>query len=252
MPRLVSIVVPVFNESENVLPLAEEVAGAMEKERADYELVFVDDASSDGTWERIGEARERNPRIRGLRHRERSGQSAAVWTGIQGSQGAVIATMDGDRQNDPADYPRLLKELESADFVCGWRSNRKDSGIRKISSGVARKARKAVLGAAFRDTGCAMRVFKRECLQGVFPFNGLHRFLPILVQNGGFRCREVEVNHRSRVAGVSKYGIGNRLWRGILDLLAMWWYQKRRIPPVAVEELEGGGKTSKEPGVAAQ
>ena len=237
MPYQLTIVVPVFNEAENVIPLAEETVAAVAPVNPDYELVFVDDCSSDETWQRIQEAHSKNPKVRGLRHKQRSGQSAAVWTGIQQTKGAVIATMDGDRQNDPADYPAMLKELDGVDFVCGWRKNRQDSGIRKFSSKVARKARKAVLKADFADTGCAMRVFKRECLRGVFGFNGVHRFLPVIVANGGFKCKEVEVNHRSRVAGVSKYGIGNRLWRGILDLYAMWWYQKRRFQAIDVEEL---------------
>lgn len=238
VPVKLSIIVPVYNEEDNVLPMAEECASAMEGAGFDFEVVFVDDASTDKTWARIAEARGKYANIVGLRHLKNAGQSAALWTGIQGTESPLIATLDGDLQNDPADIPRMLKELDEFDFVCGMRLNRKDDFIRRASSILARKARQWALNADFRDTGCAMRVFKREALEGVFPFNGLHRFLPILVQNGGFKTREMPVNHRARVAGVSKYGIGNRLWRGLADLFAIFWYQRRRIGHVSSERLD--------------
>ncbi|MSU21915.1 MAG: glycosyltransferase [Pedosphaera sp.] len=232
-----SILVPVFNEEDNILPLAEEVAHALRNEVRSYELVFVDDASTDGTWVKIQEARRRDRRVRGLRHKRNCGQSAALWTGLQATVSPIIATMDGDLQNDPADLPKLLKELEEYDFVCGVRTKRKDDFVRRASSNVARKARKLMLGVDFRDTGCAFRVFKRAVLKDVFPFNGLHRFLPVLVHGAGRSTREIPINHRPRVAGVSKYGLWNRLGRGILDLCAMAWYQQRRVSGVSFEEL---------------
>jgi hypothetical protein len=146
--------------------------------------------------------------------------------------------MDGDRQNDPADFPKLLAELDRYDFVCGVRTRRQDNFRRRVSAAVARRARKIVLRVDFVDTGCGMRVFKRTVLNGLFPFNGLHRFLPVLVHGNGARTLEAPVNHRPRVAGVSKYGIFDRLGRGIVDLLAMAWYQRRRIAPIAFEDLE--------------
>lgn len=225
----ISVIVPVFDEEDNVLPLAREVARALDKEPRAFELVFVDDASRDRTWERIGEACRLDPRVRGVRHARNSGQSAALWTGIQASAGPLIATLDGDLQNDPADLPRLFAELESTDFVCGVRVRRRDNWLRRISSGIARRARKAALGADFRDTGCALRAFKRTTLEGILPFNGWHRFLPVLVHSAGAATREVPVNHRPRVAGVSKYGVWNRLGRGLYDLIGVRWYQKRRL-----------------------
>jgi len=237
VPVKLSIVVPVYNEEDNVLPLAEQAVAAMKGTRCRFELAFVDDASSDRTWERIGEARERFRKVRGFRHKQNAGQSAALWTGIQSTDSELIATLDGDLQNDPADIPRMMRELEEFDFICGKRLNRQDSFVRILSSLIARKVRQFVLDADFEDTGCAMRVFKRAALEGVFPFNGLHRFLPIIVQNGGFKTLEIPVNHRPRVAGVSKYGIGNRAWRGIADLGAMLWYQARRFDHIDVEEL---------------
>ena len=233
MPVDISIIVPVFNEEENVLSLARELAKALDKEPRSYELVFVDDASQDRTWERVREAHRLDRRVRGVRHERNSGQSAAVWTGILATTAPIIATLDGDLQNDPADLPRLLAELKVVDFVCGIRVNRRDSWLRRVSSRIARWARKAALGADFQDTGCAVRVFKRSTLSGVFPFNGWHRFLPILVHACGVTTKEVPVNHRPRIAGASKYGVGNRLWRGIADLIGVAWHLKRGLRPVA-------------------
>ena len=218
-----------------MLPMVREVAAAFAAVPNDWELVFVDDGSRDATWEKVCEAARSNPRVRGIRHTRNAGQSAALWTGIQHTNRPLLATLDGDLQNDPADLPRLLKELESCDFACGWRQNRQDTFVRRVSSRLARAARSAALGAEFRDTGCALRVFRRAALAGVFGFNGLHRFLTILVAGGGFRVREVPVSHRARVAGVSKYGVWNRLGRGLYDLLAIAWYQRRRVQPVPVE-----------------
>jgi glycosyltransferase involved in cell wall biosynthesis len=234
-----SIIVPVYNEAGNVLPLAREVLAVVQAMGRPAELVFVDDASDDGTWEQIQEAHRQDPRVRGLRHARNSGQSAALWTGIQATTAPILATLDGDMQNDPADLPRLLSELARVDFVSGMRLQRRDNWVRRVSSRIARWARRTALGVDFHDTGCALRVFKRSALQGVFPFNGLHRFLPVLVQGGGATTLEVPVNHRPRVAGVSKYGVWNRLGRGITDLFAISWYQKRRLRPVQVTELKG-------------
>jgi dolichol-phosphate mannosyltransferase len=228
----ISIVVPVYNEADNILPLAQEVADAMSRQVRSYELLFVDDASTDETWTRIQEAQRRDRRVRGLKHRQNSGQSAALWTGLQNSSSPIVATLDGDLQNDPADLPRLLAELERVDFVSGKRLSRQDTFVRRASSRIARWARRLILKVDFADTGCAMRAFKRSALEGVFPFNGLHRFLPILVHGNGATTLEVPVNHRRRVAGVSKYGVWNRLGRGIYDLIALGWYQKRRLRPV--------------------
>lgn len=235
MPEPISIIVPVFEETDNVLPMAREVAAAFATVPNDWELVFVDDGSRDATWEKVCEAARANPRVRGIRHTRNAGQSAALWTGIAQTSRPLLATLDGDLQNDPADLPRLLAELASCDFACGWRQNRRDTFVRRVSSRIARAARGAALGAEFRDTGCALRVFRRAALAGVFGFNGLHRFLPILVAGGGFRVREIPVNHRPRVAGVSKYGVWNRVWRGLYDLVAVAWYQRRRLPVVPVE-----------------
>ena len=236
----ISIIVPVFEEAGNILPLAEQVAAALRNEPRSYELLFVDDASTDETWKKIQEARARDRRVRGLRHARNCGQSAALWTGLQATASPIVVTLDGDLQNDPADLPGLLGELDRCDFVCGVRTQRRDTFVRRASSWVARRARHFALGVDFSDTGCAFRVFRRTALRGVFPFNGLHRFLPVLVHAGGAPTREVPINHRPRVAGVSKYGVWNRLGRGVADLFAIAWYQRRRLQTVEIEELTDG------------
>jgi dolichol-phosphate mannosyltransferase len=223
-----------FNEEGNVAPLAEQVVAALREDRRGYELVLVDDASTDATWERIMAAHRADARVRGLRHGRNAGQSAALWTGFRNSRGPVIITLDGDLQNDPADFPRLLAELEKCDVVCGLRLNRQDNSLRRISSGIARKARKVMLGVDFRDTGCGLRAFKRPVLEPLFAFNGFHRFMPVLAHAAGARVLEIPVNHRPRHAGTSKYGVWNRLGRGIVDLFAVRWYQKRLIPAIPV------------------
>jgi dolichol-phosphate mannosyltransferase len=227
-----SIIVPVFNEADNIAPMVREVTAAFANTGTSYELVFVDDASTDGTWTQIQEAQRADSRVRGLRHARNAGQSAAVWTGIQNTTTPLVATLDGDLQNDPADLPNLLRELKDVDFVCGKRVNRRDTVVRKVSSRIARWARKTALGADFQDTGCATRVYRRSALEGVLPFNGWHRFLPVLVAGNGVSTREVPVNHRPRVAGVSKYGVWNRVWRGLYDLIGVGWLLKRRLKTV--------------------
>ena len=236
MPVEIAIVVPLYQEAENVLPLVEELSRVFGGEKRTWEIVLVDDGSRDGTWDRIVEAAGRDGRVRGIRHRENRGQSSAVWTGLMGTEAGVLCTLDGDLQNDPSELPRMVGMLGvDLDFVCGHRVERQDSWVRKVSSRVARWARKAALRHDFADTGCALRAFKRSCLEGVFLFNGLHRFLPILVAGNGSRCREVPVKHRPRVAGVSKYGVWNRLGRGLFDLVGVAWYQRRRIRAVGLD-----------------
>jgi dolichol-phosphate mannosyltransferase len=232
----ISVIAPLWNETLNVKPLVEQVFAALKHERRSIELILVDDASTDGTWEQILEAQQADPRVRPIRHSRNSGQSAALWTGFSASRGNTIATLDGDLQNDPADFPRMLAALGSADLVCGVRTKRMDSALRRFSSKVARWARKAVLGVDFRDSGCNLRVLKRAVLQTLFPFDGLHRFMPILAQGAGVVVIEMPVAHRPRTAGLSKYGVWNRLGRGICDLAMVAWYRKRQLKNVSWTE----------------
>jgi glycosyltransferase involved in cell wall biosynthesis len=232
----ISVIAPFWNERDNVLPLVQQILAVFRNDPRPIELILVDDASSDGTWEKILEAQGVEPRVRAIRHLRNRGQSAALWTGFTASQGAIIATLDGDLQNDPAEFPRMLAALASADLVCGMRTKRMDSTLRRLSSRIARSARKLVLGVDFRDTGCNLRVFKRSILQTLFPFDGLHRFMPIVADGAGAVVLETPVNHRPRVAGVSKYGVWNRLGRGICDLAMIAWYRKRQLKNVAWTE----------------
>jgi dolichol-phosphate mannosyltransferase len=236
----ISIVVPLFNEGPNVGLLVREIFAALRNEPRGLglELILVDDASTDDTWQQLLRAREEDCRVRTIRHLSRGGQSAALWTGFRASRGNIIATLDGDGQNDPADLPKLLVQLENYDLVCGVRLKRKDNFIRRASSRIASWARQAVLPVDFPDSGCNLRVFNRSILETVPAFDGFHRFLPILVQAGGAKVRAEPVSHRSRVAGRSKYGVWNRLGRGIYDLVMVRWYLKRQIKRIPTVDGE--------------
>jgi dolichol-phosphate mannosyltransferase len=227
------IIVPVFNEAENVPLLVEEVAAALATVGHSFELVFVDDGSADHSWAAICGAQRLNSWVHGLRHVKRLGQSEALWTGFQATHSRLIATLDGDLQNDPADLPGLLAELESADLICGVRTQRQDGWRRRVSSQIARWVRKAALGIDFSDTGCGLKVFKRSALAGVFGFRGFHRFLLVLAHWNGAIIKEMPINHRPRKHGRAKYGIWNRIGCGMIDLLAMAWFNQRRLihPP---------------------
>jgi dolichol-phosphate mannosyltransferase len=230
-----SVVVPFYNESANVVPLAEQILRALDKHAGGIELVFVDDFSTDDTWQRILEASRTEPRLRPVRHLRNAGQSAALWTGFKNSRSPIIATLDGDLQNDPADLPGMLARLTDCDMVTGVRTKRADNLLRRISTRVARQARKLALGMDFADTACNLRVFRRSVLETIPAFDSMHRFMPILAHNAGAVVKEMAVTHHPRTAGRSKYGLWNRLGRGIRDLRMVRWYLKRQIRRVPVE-----------------
>ena len=231
-----SIVIPFFNEGPNVVPLAREVLAALRNEPRRLELILVDDASTDDTWQQMLRARDEDARVRPVQLQARSGQSAALWSGFKAGRGEILATLDGDRQNDPADLPNLLARLDQYDLVCGVRVKREDNFVRRQSSRIARWARRAVLSIDFPDTGCNLRVFKRPVLETVLPFDGFHRFMPVLALAGGVKAIGVPVGHRPRTAGRTKYGVWNRLGRGIKDLWMVKWYLKRRIKNIPMTE----------------
>lgn len=235
----ISVVVPLRNESANVLPLIERIFAALDKVSGGVELILVDDASSDDTWQQILRARQAYHGLRAFRHSQNQGQSTALWTGFKASQGKILATLDGDLQNDPADLPRMLALLADCDMVCGVRTKRADKWLRRVSSSIARSARKAVLGVDFADTGCNLRVFKRTILETLPAFDGVHRFMPVFVHNVGLSVKEMPVAHHPRTAGRSNYGIGNRLGRGIRDLVMVRWFLKRQIGRVSVKAGSG-------------
>jgi len=231
MKPLVSVVVPFFNEEDNVLPLVEKIADVFEKlPQYDYECVFVNDGSTDNTAARLQEAVERDKHIRVLHFVRNFGQSAALVAGIRAARGEYILTLDGDLQNDPADFPRFLELLQEYDCVCGYREKRRDSWIRRVSSRVANAVRQAWLHDGIRDSGCGAKGFRRVCVQHLIPFNGVHRFVAVLLRKAGMRIVECPVHHHPRKFGTSKYGIHNRLWRGLYDLIGVRWLRTRYVP----------------------
>lgn len=226
-----SVVIPVYNEATNIRPLASEVFDALAG-RVHYELLFVDDGSIDDTADEIARAMAGNGAISTCRHASNRGQSAAVRTGVLAARADVVAVLDGDGQNDPQDilplYGRLMT-VKSLSMVIGERKVRRDAWLRRASSKLANAIRSRVLADGSRDTGCGLKVFHKERYLALPAFDHMHRFLPALVQMNGGRVSAVPVNHRERLSGCSKYGVNNRLWVGIVDLLGVMWLQKRRL-----------------------
>ena len=230
MKTLASVVVPFYNEEENVPLLAERIdavfAGLPEY---DYECLFVNDGSRDGTREQLERLRASNPHVRPVHLVRNRGQSAALVAGMRRAKGDFILTLDGDLQNDPCDFPRILELLKTHDCVCGYRAKRNDTWVRKVSSRIANKVRDAILKDGIRDSGCGSKGFRRKCIEHIVPFNGAHRFFAVMMRTAGFTIAECEVTHHPRVHGVSKYGIHNRLWRGIYDLVGVAWLKRRYV-----------------------
>ncbi len=233
-----AVVVPVHNEEENLEPLLREIDNALSGV-CEHEIIYVDDGSTDATRARLQALKQAFPRLRVLMHARACGQSTALMTGVRAARAGVIATLDGDGQNDPADIPRLLASLRELQqeqplaMVAGYRRKRKDTGWRKFSSRVANAVRGGLLGDQTPDTGCGLKVFSREVFLLLPYFDHMHRFLPALVQRAGGKVISVEVNHRPRLSGQSKYGTWHRLWVGIVDLFGVMWLQRRaRVPQV--------------------
>lgn len=231
-----SIVIPVFNERENLVSLAEELLPVLSSLTAGHEVIFVDDGSTDGSWEILQDLRARHGTIRLLRSPVNRGQSAALFAGFRACRGETVVTMDGDGQNDPADIPDLLRKLPGFDAVVGYRRRRHDSMVRRLSSRVGNAVRNFVSGDDIIDTGCTLKAIRRKCLEDLPRFNGAHRFLPTLLKMEGSRVLQIPVGHRPRVAGRSKYGIANRLVPASADLLGVRWLKSRHLPLGDIEE----------------
>jgi len=240
-----SVVVPVLNEGGNIDPLLAEVYAALD-DKYDYEVVYVDDGSRDTTPNELAAARKRYPRLRVLTHRTTCGQSTALRSGIKAARGHWIATLDGDGQNDPADIPRLLEVAreKAADngpvLVAGYRKKRRDSQIKRVSSRIANAVRSRLLGDATPDTGCGLKVYTRTDFLNLPYFDHMHRFLPALFQRDGGTVISVEVNHRHRQRGKSKYGTLDRLIVGITDLMGVMWLKRRARVAEVMEESDAG------------
>jgi len=219
-----SVVVPLYNEEANLPILQEELRVALSG--LDYEVILVDDGSIDRTVERI----ETAPNIRLIRFEKNSGQSAAIYAGVTAASGATVVIIDGDLQNDPADIPKLLAEIaRGADLVCGYRVKRQDTLVKRVTSRIANAVRSRYTKDGVRDTGCTLKAMRRECVSALFPFKGMHRFIPALVKGAGYHLVEIPVNHRPRRFGQSKYGLGNRALRATIDMFGVRWLLSRRL-----------------------
>jgi dolichol-phosphate mannosyltransferase len=243
-PPALSVVVPVLDEAENLRPLIDEIAAALDG-GSEYEIVYVDDGSGDGTPDRLAVLAAEYPRLRWVRHRTRQGQSAAILSGVKAARAPLIATLDGDGQNDPADIPKLLARFaregagDDGPMIAGERAKRRDSRFKRVSSRIANCVRDGLLKDHTPDTGCGLKVFPRAAFLAMPNFDHMHRFLPALMIRGGGRVVSVLVGHRPRGAGVSKYGVLDRLWIGIVDLLGVMWLQRRPMAlDIVVEDQE--------------
>ncbi len=233
----VSVVVPVRNEADNIAPLVAEIAAALDGQWP-FEIVYVNDGSSDDTEAVLQKLMAQVPWLRRVRHKTSCGQSAAVRSGVAAARGAIVVTLDGDGQNDPQFIPAMIRALEAGaprtGLIAGQRVGRKASAFKKMQSRIANKVRGAVLRDGTRDTGCGLKAFRRDVFLALPSFDGLHRFLPALVKREGYAIGYVDVIDRPRSHGVSNYGMWDRLWVGILDLAGVWWLirRKKRIPEI--------------------
>ena len=236
----VSIVVPVRNEAENISPLVAEIASALDG-RWNYEIIYVNDGSTDATADRLAAVMKQRGNLREIRHAISAGQSAAVRSGVRAARGAIVATLDGDGQNNPVFLPDLIVAIERGGdrtgLAAGQRVGRKDTGFKKIQSRIANRVRSAILRDGTRDTGCGLKAFRREVFLMMPYFDGLHRFLPALMRREGYEIAYVDVVDRPRHSGVSNYGFFDRLWIGIMDLAGVWWLIRRKKPTPAATEV---------------
>ncbi len=217
-----SVIVPVFNEEENLPPLYQELKGTLDATGHSYEVIFIDDGSRDSSWKIIKEFSSKDPRVKGIKLRKNFGQTPAMMAGFHEASGEIIITMDADRQNDPKDIPRLLKKLgEGHDIISGWRKKRKDPFFtRKLPSIIANWLISLVTGLHLHDYGCTLKAYRSEVVKNLELYGQMHRFIPAVASNYGVDVVEIEVNHRARLAGKSKYGL-SRTFKVILDLISL-------------------------------
>jgi len=225
----ISVVVPVYNEQANLPILISKLVEVFDRQGSLYEMIFVDDGSSDGSRKLLKEMVSQVPSLRVVGLKQNRGLSTALLAGMREARGKIIVTLDSDLQNDPGDIPRLLGYLDRYDMATGWRQKREDPWLKRIASRIANSVRNRLSGERINDSACTLRVFKRECLQDIPIFNGMHRFMSTLVKMSGYRIVEVPVTHHPRKYGESKYNIRNRMWRSFVDLLAVRWMKGRRI-----------------------
>lgn len=230
-----SIVLPVYNEEKNLNPLFEELAEILERNFTDYEIIFVDDGSEDSCPEVLKELVRQNESVKWIELRKNFGQSTAIQAGLEEAKGELIATMDSDMQNDPRDIPRLIEKLEEteSDMVCGWRRKRDGPILKSAFSGLASFLRRLILRAELHDYGCTLKVFRREAAESLTLRGEMHRYIPALLKVHGFNVSELEVNHRPRNAGNTKYGI-KRLPKGFMDMIKVWFWKEFADRPLHI------------------
>jgi len=244
-----SVVIPVYNEAENIQPLIEQLSAALRAWPGRVEILFVDDGSTDQTLGLLKQAQAVDARIRIARFRQNQGQTAAMAAGFRLAQGGAVVTLDGDLQNDPREVPRLAEMLKDWDVVCGVRARRQDSWWKRVSSRIGNAFRNWATSDNIVDTGCTLKAYRRECLERLELYKGLHRFLPTLLKMRGYRVTQVPVSHRPRLHGKTKYGTWGRLFKGLADVWAVRWMKKNLIDYNAV--LEVVEKTEAAPTAAA-
>jgi dolichol-phosphate mannosyltransferase len=231
MKASVSILVPFYNEEENVTPLLKEIRLVCDGLPEPYETIFVNDGSTDATGRRLDELTQDWPQARTLHCPNNHGQAAALFSAMKQATGEVLVTLDGDGQNDPAEIPKLLAALRNFDMVAGVRVRRRDSLVRLAMSRLANRVRSALLGDGLRDTGCALKAFRREVVESFIPIRTLYSFMGAMAVAAGFRICQIEVTHRPRTRGQSKYGFSVFWWRPFVDMLGVYWFSRRRFPP---------------------
>ncbi|MCM8763532.1 MAG: glycosyltransferase family 2 protein, partial [Candidatus Omnitrophica bacterium] len=226
---MLSIIIPLYNEEKNIFPLYERLKAVLSFLGKEYEIIFIDDGSEDKSFEVLRELKSKDSCVKIIKFRRNYGQTSALDAGFRNARGETIISMDADLQNDPQDIPRLLEALKNSDVVCGWRKKRRDPFLKKIFSLIANFLRRFVLGDRILDIGCTLRAYRREALERVKLFNGLHRFLPLLIEYEGFKVAQIEVKHHFRFSGKSKYRFSKRLLKPFLDLWAVFWMKKNWI-----------------------
>lgn len=237
-----SVVITVFDEEDNIDPVIEELYPVMERLGEPFEVVYCDDASRDRTAERLRTAQARHPNLRVVRHRDNHGKSVALWTAVDSARGEWLVMLDGDGQNDPADIPRLIDRLKASGarpmlrMIAGTRRKRQDTWLKRKSSRIANKIRSSILGDNTPDTGCGLKLCRRDAFLRLPRFDHSHRFLPALIQRDGGEVDFIDVIDRPRLAGQSKYGLRNRLFTGIVDLAGVYWLMRRPARPVVEYE----------------
>jgi dolichol-phosphate mannosyltransferase len=224
-----SVIIPVYNEEENIGPLVEQLQSALKDWPGEVEFLFVDDGSTDGTLEELKHAQSADPRMRIVHFRRNLGQTAAMEAGFHLAVGSAVVTLDGDLQNDPAEVPRLARLLSDCDVACGIRTRRQDTWWKRRSSRIANGFRNWATGDDIVDTGCTLKAFRRQCVECLELYNGMHRFLPTLLKMRGYRVKQVPVSHHPRRAGKTKYDTWKRLKKGLADVWAVRWMKKNWI-----------------------